>query len=143
MSEPARRVFLRSALGAGGLLLPWRGSGALALADPGAADRLPVMAAPLPVSEECLEVRRIVRAMIERPRTSEYVAINREWRALRRLYEPWGEAILNRLALSWSQAVEIAELAWHWYPKAWGPAPGYERTEPARGHHGQADADAL
>jgi hypothetical protein len=37
MSETSRRIFLGSAVGAGGLLLPWRGSGALALADPSAA----------------------------------------------------------------------------------------------------------
>jgi hypothetical protein len=144
MSEPARRVFLRSALGAGGLLLPWRGSGALALADPGAAARLPVVAAPLPVSEAGLEVRNIVRAMQERPRDADYHSLNANWRALRHLYVPWAEAVLNRPARSWSDCVEIAEIAWHWHPKAWRGPPDYGRTDQLEGITGhQSHATSI
>src|SRR5260221_9918450 len=62
-----RRHFLGTlgkALGAGGLLLPWAGKGALALpADLGAAARLPVMAAGLPFSSEVLQLRQVRREL--------------------------------------------------------------------------------
>jgi hypothetical protein len=132
MSE-SRRVFLRSALGAGGLLLPWRGSGALALVDPGAAARLPVHHAPLPLSEAGLECRNIIRALIERPRTGDYSTLNAHWRALHELYKPWAEEVLNRPVKSWSDCVEIAEIAWHWHPKAWLGPPHYTRTDQLEG----------
>jgi hypothetical protein len=58
-----RRQFfgtLGKALGAGGLLLPWSGKGALALpADLGKAAQIPLTAAPMPFSAECLQLREI------------------------------------------------------------------------------------
>jgi len=58
-----RRQFLGTlgkALGAGGLILPWAGKGALALpADLGKAAQIPLTAAPMPFSPECLQLRHL------------------------------------------------------------------------------------
>ena len=81
-----RRSFLGTlgkALGAGGLLLPWAGKGALALpADLGKAASLPVTAAPLPFSAECLQLREIKRALAALPVNCDSTEVSQAQRRL-------------------------------------------------------------
>ncbi|HEY7550650.1 MAG TPA: hypothetical protein VH913_14180 [Hyphomicrobiaceae bacterium] len=153
----SRRQFLSTlgkALGAGGLLLPWSGKGALALpADLGAAAALPVKTAPLPFSAEALELRRIRRALRAiymepgpgpgGPGTPWYDTIMDE-------YRPIEQRMAARPVRTWADCVELAEAIWTWWEKehrdgyCMGPAIGklaiYKRADGARPTAGPADA---
>jgi hypothetical protein len=116
-----RRQFLGTlgkALGAGGLLLPWAGKGALALpADLGTAARLPVTATALPFSSELLQLREVRRGLRRcwlhqhnYPGTSEY---STAWRDLMQdRHTPLAERIAQRSPATWTDVVELAEVCW-------------------------------
>jgi hypothetical protein len=118
-----RRQFLGTlgkALGAGSLLLPWAGKGALALpADLGKAAALPVAPTPLPVSAEMLRLREIRRELHhiylmgpdEFPNTD---GRQKAWRdVMRNQHTPTVEQILGRKKPTWQDCVEIAECCLH------------------------------
>ena len=121
-----RRQFfgtLGKALGAGGLLLPWGGKGALALpTDLGKAAQLPVTAAPMPFSTECLELRQLRRQLLDcRLRQSQdrqpLDDYQRDWRTVMDHYGATAGVLSRRPATSWGHVVELAEIAWHFAPK--------------------------
>ena len=124
-SPNSRRRFLGTlgkAIGAGGLLLPWAGKGALALpADLGAAASLPVTAAPLPFSVEALRLREIRDAMhrIHMTRgTAGQDERSREWCSLMvDHYAPAARTIAARAEPTMTDCVELAEIIWHYLPK--------------------------
>jgi hypothetical protein len=123
-----RRQFLGTlgkALGAGGLLLPWAGKGALALpADSlGKAAQLPVTATSLPFSREALRLREIRQELHaihltgrgdlygEGKNTQEHRY--RPWRSLMmEHYRPLAHAIESRPEPTWTDCVELAEIIW-------------------------------
>ena len=115
-----RRQFLGTlgkALGAGGLLLPWSGKGALALpADLGKAASLPVTAAPLPFSPECLQLREIKRALAALPVNCDYLGFpgtKKPWRdTMTNEYRPMEARLTRRPVRSWIDCVELAETIW-------------------------------
>jgi hypothetical protein len=137
MTDPTRRLVLGSALGAGGLLLPWQGCGALAVPDLGAAAGLTVVRAPLPISAEGLEMRLLRVAL----RDTRYLETERErasaWNAAMDQYYDNGLALLKRPVRSWSHCVELAELAWHAHAKALGPHPDCYYTDRLEGIDGR------
>jgi hypothetical protein len=116
----SRRAFLGTlgkALGAGGVLLPLAGKGALALpAELGKAAALPVMPTPLPVSAEMLRLREI-RRELHNIYLAEYHSYNDRcaaWRdVMRKRHEPTAQQIIGRKKPNWSDCVEIAEVALH------------------------------
>jgi hypothetical protein len=121
-----RRHFLGTlgkALGASGLLLPFAGKGALALpADLGKAAQLPVTAAPMPFSTECLELRQMRRQLLDcRLRQSQdrqpHDDYHRDWHAVMDRYGATTAVLAGRPATSWGHVVELAEIAWHFAPK--------------------------
>jgi hypothetical protein len=117
-----RRQFLSTlgkALGAGGLLLPLQGKGAVALAaDLGEAARLPVSVAPLPFSKQALHLREINRALHRCHLANHSEARQREWRSLMvDEYGPTAHAIAGREKPTWSDCVELAEIIWRGLPK--------------------------
>lgn len=115
-----RRVFLRSALtAAGGLLLPFRGAGALELDL--TAPHVPVSAVPLPVSSTTLELRRIKHALheIRQRQVCRDGSLSDEWRETVRAYDAEAELLLSRPVRSWADCVELAEVCWHTHWKGW------------------------
>ena len=129
MSNTDRRSFirggLRAALGTGGLLLPWQGGGVLALPNLGGAPQVPVTSGPFPVSDETLELRRIVerRRHINAMEPGDARSLARITRMLE--YQDVANVILDRPVSSWGQVAEIAEIAWCCTPKVWyGRMPG-------------------
>jgi hypothetical protein len=111
-----RRLFLRSALGAaGGLLLPWRGGGAMALDLE--APRVPVTPVSLPVSPEVRQMREILGALHEiRLENRCSGGPGSEWAGLYREYRPLARRVVSRPVRSWSDCVELAEIAWNAWP---------------------------
>jgi hypothetical protein len=121
-----RRAFLGTlgkALGAGGLLLPWSGKGALALlADLGKAGSLPVTAAPLPFSAECLQLREIKRALAALPANCDLYgglpgAKTPWYDTMANEYHPMYARLTRRLVRSWTDCVELAEAVWAFWGK--------------------------
>jgi hypothetical protein len=112
-----RRSFLGTlakAIGAGGLLLPWAGKGALALpVGLGEAAQLPVTAAPLPFSAECLHLREIKRALAALPNVYD----GRWGRMMASEYRPASERLRARPVRSWTDCVELAETIWAFWGK--------------------------
>ena len=153
-----RRQFLGTlgkALGAGGLLLPWTGKGALALpADLGKAAQLPLTAAPMPFSPECLQLREIKRALAALPvncdidrglpgaRAPWYETMTNE-------YNPIKERLVARPVRSWTDCVELAEAIWAFWEKEArygycnGPATGKLYTGPKCASIGYYQRDAI
>lgn len=115
-----RRAFLGTlgkALGAGGVLLPLAGKGALALpADLGKAAALPLTAAPMPFSPECLQLREIKRALHALPQT--YEPDGGAWRCMMvGEYKPAVNRLCARPVRSWADCVELAETIWAFWEK--------------------------
>jgi hypothetical protein len=112
-----RRAFLGTLgklLGAGGVLLPVAGKGALALpADLGKAAALPVVPTPLPVSPQLLQLREIRRELHDIYMwggTSE--ARCAAWRhVMQTRPKPIVAEIVGRRKATWADCVEIAEIA--------------------------------
>ncbi len=138
----SRRQFLGTlgkALGAGGLLLPWAGKGALALpADLGKAAQLPVTAAPMPFSSECLQLRQIrreLRACYEGQHDYPSIdAYGMAWRDLmRNHYHPLVEQVVARPPATWTHIVELAEISWQHIAHKRGlrELPGGQRIAPS------------
>jgi hypothetical protein len=113
-----RRAFLGTLgklLGAGGVLLPVAGKGALALpADLGKAAALPVAPAPLPASPQLLQLREIRRELHgiylwdnSKTRTAAWrdVMVNK--------HTPTAAQIVGRKNPTWQDCVEIAEVCLH------------------------------
>jgi hypothetical protein len=134
MTDTDRRGFLRGGLkaalvGTGGLPLPWQGGGALALPDLGIAAMVPVKSVPLPVSAECLALREIIERQREHYRRKHQSrsceVTSAEWRAMAEQYSALADVVLARPVTTWGQASEVAEIAWRYHDKAWGPAPNY------------------
>ena len=132
-----RRHFLGTlgkALGAGGLLLPWSGKGALALpADLGEAAKLPVTAAPMPFSAEALHLREIRRAMAAVPvPTNHPGGPGCPWYEIStKEYLPAETRLARRPVRSWTDCVELAETIWAFrqkdeHNKLYTGQPGYE-----------------
>jgi hypothetical protein len=135
-TNSSRRRFLGTlgkVLGAGGLLLPWAGRGALALTtDLGKAAQLPVTAAPLPFSADTLRLRDIKRALhalrtndcrrglrwrfaAEPPYYGDYSA---RWILMKtQEYNPVQERLAARPVRSWTDCVELAEAIWTFWTK--------------------------
>jgi hypothetical protein len=109
----SRRQFLSTlgkALGAGGLLLPWAGKGALAVpADLGTAAQLPLASVAPPVSSDLLQLREVRRALHEcYLRQGEQP----EWRPLMvDHHHPLAASIVGRRRPTWADCTEIAEVA--------------------------------
>ena len=118
-----RRHFLGTLgklLGAGGVLLPVAGKGALALpTDLGTAAALPVAPTPLPVSADMLRLREIRRELHEiylwgphdfpKPK-----ARQQAWRdVMVNRHRPTEGLIIGRKNPTWRDCVEIAEVCMH------------------------------
>jgi len=127
-----RRAFLGTlgkALGAGGVLLPWAGKGALALpADLGKAAALPVAPTPLPVSAELHHLREVRRELhsIYLSRFEDFRPLDhpdefgsrdgrqKAWRdVMVKKHTPLADAIVGRKKTTWQDCAEIAEVALH------------------------------
>jgi hypothetical protein len=109
------------------LLLPWRGSGALALTNADAVADLPATLRPLPVSSGALALREIKQQLWACHVQPHSHARSLEWTELMAGYVAGAEALAARPAASWSDCVELAEIAWHLSPKE-------SQTTPERGH---------
>jgi hypothetical protein len=124
----SRRQFLSTlgkALGAGGLLLPWAGNGALARpADLGAAAQLPVAPAVPAISSDLAQLREVRRALHAcYLRQGEQL----EWRPLMvNHHRPLEKSIVGRRKPTWQDCTEIAEVAM-WEMVRLGPA---DRSNP-------------
>jgi hypothetical protein len=98
-----------------GLLLPI-GGGAVALADPGKAARLQITQGPLPLSADALQLRSLKRDLRRCCESqNDYPSLDAygwAWREIRSEINPLEERILERRATSWTDCVELAELAW-------------------------------
>ena len=130
-----RRQFLSTlakSLGAGGLLLPSIGNGALALPlDLGEAARLPLVPAALPVSPEALRLREILAGLHAKYLRSRYVEHDpldhAHWYLTKRdEYRPLAATIAARPNPTWQDVVEMAEVLWTSLPKQ-------DRSVPVRG----------
>lgn len=148
MTDFSRRSILRgglrTALGAGGLMLPFAGSKALTFAEPAAAAELAVIQTSFPVSADLVRYRAMLReheewrleATIARAFSHEPPAVLAEEVGQRRsLYEGQAGAIMARPVQSWGDVAELAEIAWEAAPKhrVWsGPDP--DETRLATGH---------
>jgi hypothetical protein len=117
-----RRQFLGTlgkALGAGGLLLPLAGKGALALpAELGKAAQLPLTPAAIPLSSEFLQFREVWRELhhIYLSTPEDYTLTTRDaaWRdVMRNKCMPLGERIIGRKNPTWQDCREIAEICLH------------------------------
>jgi hypothetical protein len=115
----------------------------LALPDLGQAGELPVVPAPLPVSAAALELRRLRSALRETRRIKDREESERVWYALMAQYRETGTVILNRPVRSWSQCVELAEMAWHMHMKEWGPLPRCDLTGHLEGITGECSRASL
>ena len=132
MSDHSRRALLtgglRAALGAGGLLLPWQGGGALALSDV-VAD-VPVVSGPFPVSVETLALREILARRAALYARHHRTQAEREDCEVAQIlnqfeYAETANKVLDRPVTSWGRVAELAEIAWACWPKVWyGPEPG-------------------
>jgi hypothetical protein len=119
----SRRQFLTTlgkALGAGGVLLPLAGKGTLAISEPAKAAQIPVSAAPMPWSPECLELRQLKQRMLKHQvaKYSGHYGRDHEractaWRLLMCDYGDVAETIAARPNPTWRDATELAEIAWH------------------------------
>jgi hypothetical protein len=113
-----RRQFLGTlgkALGAGGVLLPWAGKGALALpADLGKAAALPVAPAAMPLSPQFLQLREVREALHQcymRQHHLSFDVSEREWRNLMvNHHKPLEAEIVGRRKPTWQDCREIAEI---------------------------------
>jgi hypothetical protein len=117
-----RRHFLGTlgkALGAGGLLLPLAGKGALALpAGLGKAAALPVAPAALPLSPEFVRFREVWRELhsIYLTQPDDYLEDGRSkaWSdVMQNKCKPLQKQIIGRTNPTWSDCVEIAEICLH------------------------------
>ena len=128
-----RRQFLGTLgklLGAGGVLLPVAGKGALALpADLGMASALPVAPAPLPISPELLRLREIRRELHEIYMWDTSKGRTEAWRSVSvNQHAPTAAKIIGRERPTWQDCVEIAEVCLH---KMRRPYPA-DPTDPTR-----------
>lgn len=114
-----RRQFLGTlgkALGAGGVLLPWAGKGALALpADLGKAAALPVTPVAMPLSPQFLQLREIRKALHEcylwPDSYPSHDARQTAWRDLMvNHHSPLEAEIVGRKKPTWQDCREIAEI---------------------------------
>jgi hypothetical protein len=108
-----RRQFLGSL--ARGLLLPI-GGGAVALAEPAKAAGLQITQGALPLSADAVrlralrrDMRRCVESQNDYPSPDAY---RWAWREIRAEVNPLEERIQKRPATSWTDCLELAELAW-------------------------------
>jgi hypothetical protein len=108
-----RRQFLGSL--ARGLLLPV-GGGVVALAEPAKAAALQITQLPLPLSADAMrlrslkrDLRRCCESQDDHPSLAAY---GEAWREIRREISPLEERIQQRPATSWTDCVELAEVAW-------------------------------
>ena len=131
-----RRQFLGSL--ARGLLLPI-GGGALALADPTKAAGLQITQGPLPLSAEALQLRSLKRDLRRCCESQDsYPSLDAygwAWREIRNEINPLEERILERPAASWTDCVELAEVAW------WGIA--HRRVDRYTDHAAVAVTEAV
>ena len=108
-----RRQFLGSL--ARGLLLPI-GGGALTLADPAKAAGLHITQGALPLSADALRLRSLKRDLLRvHDAQDDYptlAARTEDWRALMRQVDPVEKRIMARPATTWTDVVELAEVAW-------------------------------
>ena len=108
-----RRQFLGSL--ARGLLLPI-GGGALALAEPAKAAGLQITQGALPLSADALRLRALRRDLRRcRESQDDYPSLDAyrwAWREIRAEVNPLEERIQKRPATSWTDCLELAELAW-------------------------------
>jgi len=121
MTATRRSILLTlgKAIGAGGLLLPGAGKGALALpAGLGDAAKLPVITASLPFSKEALQLRHIRDALHDISSARDNARSQREWRPLMIEAHEWERAIWSRPNPTWADCVELAEICWHYMGKA-------------------------
>jgi hypothetical protein len=153
-----RRQFLGTlakALGAGGLLLPWSGKGALALpADLGKAASLPVTAAALPFSAECLQLREIKRALAALPANCDlyrgFPGAKAPWYdTMSNEYHPVYARLTRRPVRSWTDCVELAEAIWAFWEKdnrdgfCVGPRIAKLSVDPRHAHIGYHQREAI
>jgi hypothetical protein len=122
-----RRHFLGTlgkALGAGAVLLPWDGKGALAFpADLGKAASLPLTPAPLPLSPECLQLREIKRALAALDQRT-CGGVNGPWhRMMVNEYHPAADRLCARPVRNWADCVELAETIWSFWQKEFRDGP--------------------
>ena len=136
MRNIPRRLFLRSALTAGGLLLPWGGKHALAVSDPDAAAALPVCEEPLPISDKGQAMRQLRRQLAEVHARPHSQARSAEWFHLMLAYTEGATALADRPVRSWIDCVELAEVAWHLSPKAQRASDGEWLPHLRAGVHG-------
>ena len=97
------------------LLLPMTGTAAVSFVDPSKAAALPVKAVPLPVSPECLELRRIKRALAALPVNCDvgFAGMRGPWHTIRTTeYAPVRDRLVARPVASWADLVGLAELIW-------------------------------
>ena len=103
------------------MILPWAGKGALALpAYLGKAAQLPLTAAPLPFSPECLQLRQIKRALNAIPPEASrgHPFPGGPWRVMMiNEYGPAKEQLVRRPVRSWTDCVELAENIWAFWAK--------------------------
>ena len=114
-----RRAFLGTlgkALGAGGVLLPLAGKGALALpADLGKAAALPVTPVAMPLSPQFLQLREVREALHQCYLwPNDYLSMDarqKEWRDLMvNEHKPLEAEIVGRKKPTWKDCREIAEI---------------------------------
>jgi hypothetical protein len=108
-----RRQFLGSL--ARGLLLPI-GGGVVALAEPAKAAALQITQGPLPLSVDAMRLRSLKRDLRRCCESQDdypsLAAYGDAWRDIRREINPLEERIQRRPATSWTDCVELAEVAW-------------------------------
>ena len=108
-----RRQFLGSL--ARGLLLPI-GGGVVALAEPAKAAALQITQGPLPLSADAMRLRSLKRDLRRCCESQDdypsLAAYGDAWREIRREISPLEEGIQQRPATSWTDCVELAEVAW-------------------------------
>lgn len=143
--SPTRRRFLSlGSMMTGGLLLPWAGGKALALANPGDAGNVPVVSADFPVSRELKAYRDAREALISNPfplvlsqsalealddQTANTITLavrhadkgHAEYRALYRAMVAAAIAVWETPVLNWGDVAARAEIAWEAAPKIEDP----------------------